>query len=74
MVTKIDRKRSSNGTKKSSKLKPWASKVAFIEICLDLGKLVFLMFSRSVKRRAKITNKSTLGRFDGPEILALDAI
>ena len=33
-----------NGIKKSSKLKPWASKVWFFEILMDLGKLVFSMF------------------------------
>ena len=50
------------GVNKSSKLKPRASKVSFFEIFLDLGNLVCLMLFRSAKRRAKITNKSPLGR------------
>ena len=63
-----------NGAKQSSKLKPWASKVELFEICMDSGKLAFLMFFRSAKRRAKITNKSTFGRQDGPGNVISDAI
>ena len=47
-----------NGTKKSVKLKPWASKVPFFEIFIDFGKLAFC---------AELTNKSTSGRHDAPE-------
>ena len=48
-----------SGVDKSSKLKPWAAKVDFLKICMDFGKLAFLMFFRSALRQAKITNKST---------------
>ena len=41
---------------------------------MDLGKIYFLMFFRSAKRRAKIINKATFGRHDVPEKLTLEAI
>ena len=63
-----------NYINKSSKLKPWASKVAFVEIFVDCGKLDFLMFFRSAKRRAPITNKSFLGWLDRPGNKIFDAI
>ena len=53
-----------NGTKNASKLKPWASKIYFFEILMDLGQLVFLMVLGTGKRRAKKANKSTFGRQD----------
>ena len=62
-----------NGAKKSSKLRPWAAKVSFFEICTDFVKIDFLMFFRSAKRRAKITIKSALGRNDRPENGILEA-
>ena len=51
-----------NGINKSFTLKPWASKVAFFETCIDFAKIGFLMLFRSAKKRAEITQHSTFGR------------
>ena len=59
-----------NGINKSSKLKPWASKVAFLKILMDFGKLVFLMFLGAGKRQAE---KTKLSRFLEKRQAAVDS-
>ena len=49
---------------KSSKLKPWASKVSFIEMHIDFGKFVFLCGPKSRNNR--------LGRQDGLENIVFE--
>ena len=50
-----------NGINKSSKLKPWTSKVAFFEMFIDFSKIDVLMFFRLAKRRAKIIKNMNFG-------------
>ena len=44
---------------KHPKTFPWVPLGVFFEILSDLGNILFLMFFRSARRRAKIEKKST---------------
>ena len=71
MVTKIDRNFRSKWHQIVIKIEALGVQGRIFDIFMDFGKLVVLMFFHS---RTKVTNKSTLGRRDGPQNVTLDAI
>ena len=66
-VTVIDHKWRSKCHQKGIKIETLGVQGYIFEMCLDFEQDCLLMFCRSAKSRAKITNNSTCGRLDGPK-------